>query len=131
MASFNKVILAGNLCKDPEIRYTQSSQAICNFSMAINNGKDKNGTERPADFFDCEAWEKTAELISEYLKKGSSCLIEGRLKQDRWEDEHGNKRSRVKVVVQNIQFLGKKDDGGSGSGNADAVTPDNSGGAPF
>lgn len=126
MASFNKVILVGNLTKDPELRYTNSGMAISNCSIAINNGKDKDGKERPPDFFDIEAFDKTAELISEYLKKGSPILVEGRLKQDRWEDEHGNKRSRIKVVVQNVQFLS------SGKGekeSSDTGKPDD--GAPF
>ncbi len=125
MATFNKVILAGNLTKDPELRYTSGGTAVANFSMAINRKFSKDGEKKEdVDFFDIEAWDKLAELASEYLSKGSPVLIEGRLKQDRWEDEHGNKKSRVKIVMQNMQFLGtKKND--AGSHNPDAVVPDN------
>ncbi len=123
MATFNRVILAGNLTRDPEIKYTSSGQAICNFGLAINNGKDKQGKERPVDFFDCEAWEKLAETVSEYLSKGSGVLIEGRLKQERWEDEHGAKRSRIKIVAQGVQFLSKGDGSGKSDDNKEENIP--------
>ena len=105
MASYNKVILIGNLTKDPDLRYTTAGMAIANFSLAINRKYTSDGEKKEeVDFFDIEAWDKLAELISEYLKKGSPVLIDGRLKQERWED-NGKQRSRVKVVAQGIQFL--------------------------
>ena len=109
MASFNKVILMGNLTKDPELRYTSSGLAVATFSLAINRKTAREGEKKEeVDFFDIEAWDKQAELCSEYLSKGRSVLIEGRLKQDRWEDETGGKRSRVKIVATTIQFLPKR-----------------------
>lgn len=106
MPSFNKVMLMGNLTRDPEIKYTTSGKAVASFSIAINSGTK----EKPqVDYFDCEAWDKTAELCSQYLAKGSGVFIEGRLKQDRWEDERGQKRSRVKIVCNSVQFLGKSE----------------------
>ncbi len=125
MTSYNRVILMGHLTRDTELRYSQSGQAIAKFSLAINNGKDKNGKEREADFFDVETWDKTAELASEYLKKGSGVLVEGRLKQDRWVDDSGQKRSRVKVVATAIQFLPKSE------GNKDGQSKSDTGGANY
>jgi single-strand DNA-binding protein len=121
MASFNKVILMGNLTKDPELRYTSSGMAVANFSLAINRRTAKEGEKKEeVDFFDIEAWDKQAELCSEYLSKGSGVLIEGRLKQDRWEDETGSKRSRIKVVAATIQFLPKRaGEGGEGGSKGD------------
>ncbi|MEW5802424.1 MAG: single-stranded DNA-binding protein [bacterium] len=120
MASFNRVILMGNLTKDPELRYTSSGLAVAHFSLAINRKYTaKEGDKKEeVDFFDIETWDKQAELCSEYLSKGSGVLIEGRLKQDRWEDETGGKRSRIKIVATTIQFLPKRlDEGAEGAGN--------------
>jgi single-strand DNA-binding protein len=108
MASFNKVILAGNLTRDPELRVTPKGTAICQFGLAINRKfKDESGQQRDdTTFVDCEAWGKTAELISKYLTKGKQALVEGRLKLDTWEDKQTQqKRSKLKVVVENVQFL--------------------------
>ena len=117
MATFNKGIWVGNLTATPELKYTSGGIAVTKFSLAVNYRTGKGDAKKDGvDFFDVEAFDKVAELISQYLKKGSPVLIEGRLKQDRWEDEHGNKRSRVKIVATAVQFLcGKKDDDGSGS----------------
>jgi len=137
MASFNKVILMGNLTKDPELRYTSSGLAVANFSLAINRRTAKDGEKREeVDFFDIETWDKQAELCSEYLSKGRSVLVEGRLKQDRWEDEAGNKRSKVKIVATAIQFLPKRSEeeseGGGGKGDlSDGNVSDGKDIAPF
>ena len=110
MASFNNVILVGNLTRDPEIRFTTSGVAVASFGLAVNNRYKKDGNVvDEVSFFDIEAWQKTAELCGEYLKKGRSVLIQGRLKQDRWEDDHGAKRSKVKIVAVAVQFLGAKE----------------------
>ena len=110
MASYNRVILMGNLTRDPELTYTQSGTAIAKFGLAVNRkfaGKDGEKKEE-VDFFDIEAWEKQAENCNEYLKKGSGVLIEGRLKQERWEDKESRKqRSRIKIVASVVQFLPK------------------------
>ena len=125
MATYNKVILIGNLCANPELKYTPQRTAIANFSLAVNNGKDKS-----ADFVNIEAWDKTAELCNEYLHKGSNVLIEGRLKQDRWEDEHGNKKTAIKIVAASVIFLEKKGDSVS-SGSSQDTGDTGSGEAPF
>lgn len=130
--TFNKVILAGNLTKDPDLRYTTAGMARVNFSLAVNykTGKGDNKKEE-VDFFDIEAWDKLAETMSEYLKKGSPVLIEGRLKQDRWEDEHGNKRSRIKIVAGAVQFLGSKKDGDGVGANGQDKDGSHGDAAPF
>lgn len=114
MANFNKVILAGNLTRDPEIRVTPKGTSICQFGLAINRSyKDESGASRDdTTFVDCEAWGKTAETIGKFCTKGKPLLVEGRLKLDSWEDKtSGQKRSKLKVVVDNFQFLGGKNDG--------------------
>ena len=112
MAAFNRVILMGNLTRDPELRYTPSGLAVAHFGLAVNRRyTSKEGEKREeVDFFDIEAWDRQAELSSEYLNRGSGVFLEGRLKQDRWEDESGNKRSRMKIVATTIQFLPKRMD---------------------
>jgi len=109
MASLNKVFLIGNLTRDPELRVTPKGTAICQFGLAVNRQfKDDSGATRDeTTFVDIEAWGKQGELVSKYLGKGSQCMVEGRLKLDQWEDKtSGQKRSRLKVVLDNVQFLG-------------------------
>ena len=111
MANVNKVILIWNLTRDPELRYTPSGTAVLDFGMAINRKwKGKDGTpQEEVGFFDCTAWARTAEIISEHVKKGNPLLVEGYLKQDRWEDkDSGQKRSKIKVTVERMQFLGSR-----------------------
>jgi len=128
MATFNKVILVGNLTKDPELTYTKAGIAVAKFSLAVNHKTGKGDDRKDeVDFFDVETWDKIAEIASEYLSKGSPVLIEGRLKQDRWEDESGKSRSRVKIVAQVLQFL-PKGDGGKGD---DGKNRDSGDVAPF
>jgi single-strand DNA-binding protein len=113
MASFNKVFLIGNLTRDPETKQVGSSQ-VCNFGLAVNrkyNDKQTGEKKEEVSFFDLECWGRTAELAQQYLKKGRPIFMEGRLKQDRWETEDGKKMSRIKIQVDNIQFLGSKEDG--------------------
>jgi single-strand DNA-binding protein len=114
MATLNKVLLIGNLTRDVELRTTQKGTAIAQFGLAVNRQfKDETGaTKDEATFVDIEAWGKQAELVSKYLAKGSQCLVEGRLKFDQWEDKTTQqKRSRLKVVLENVQFLGGKKEG--------------------
>lgn len=108
MATFNKVILVGNLTRDPELRVTPKGTAICTFGLAVNRQfKDENGQNRDEVLFiDVEAWGKQGELVSKYLSRGSPALVEGRLKLDQWEDKQsGEKRSKIKLVLENVQFL--------------------------
>jgi single-strand DNA-binding protein len=111
MATLNRVILIGNLTRDPELRVTPRGTSIVQFGLAINNSfKGQDGQQRDeTTFVDCEAWAKTADLIAKYLSKGAPAMIEGRLKLDTWEDKQsGAKRSKLKVVVENVQFLSSK-----------------------
>lgn len=127
MASLNKVFLIGNLTRDPELRVTPKGTAICQFGIAVNRQfKDDSGATRDeTTFVDIEAWGKQGELVSKYLGKGSQCMVEGRLKLDQWEDKaSGQKRSRLKVVLDNVQFLGTPrgaGGGGQSSGGGDDV----------
>jgi single-strand DNA-binding protein len=118
MASFNQVTIIGNLTRDPEIRYTPKGSAVGDVSLAVNRKykTDSGEAKEETTFVDCTAWGKTAELIGQYCKKGNPLFIVGRLQQDTWEDKAtGQKRSKLKVVIENMQFLGGKSDGGERS----------------
>ena len=109
MANLNKVMLIGNLTRDPELRVTPKGTAICQFSLAMNRKwKDEGGQEREeVTYADCEAWGKSGETIAKYVTKGRPLFVEGRLKLEQWEDKVSKeKRSRMKVVVEQFQFLG-------------------------
>ena len=129
MASFNRVILLGNLTRDPELRYIPSGAAVTQIGLAINNRrKTANGewVEEPV-FIDVTLWERQAEVAAEYLRKGSPVLIEGRLKMDQWQDKTtGDKRSKIVVVGERMQLLGAKGQGGGGAPAARAATYDES-----
>lgn len=114
--SINQVILMGRLTRDPEQRTTTSGKIIVSFSIAV----DRGGQEDAADFFDVTAWEKLGELVMQYLGKGRRVLVQGRLRQDSWDDkETGKKRSRVEVTATDVTFLdGPNGDGGSTGGSS-------------
>ena len=117
MASFNKVILLGNLTRDPQLKYLPSQTAVAEFGIACNRKfKGQNGEDREeVTFVDCAAFAKQAELIHQYFTKGKPIFIQGRLKYDSWEDKQGGgKRHKLSVVVDNFQFIGGKDGGGGG-----------------
>ena len=119
MASYNKVILLGNLTRDPEMRMTPSGQAICKFALAVNRsytGQDGQKKEE-VTFVDIDAFGKQAELIGKYVTKGRPLFVEGRLKLDSWE-KNGEKRSRLCVVLENFQFMGDRS-GAAGSESTD------------
>jgi single-strand DNA-binding protein len=119
MAYLNKVFLIGNLTRDPELRMTPKGTAICQFGIAVNRQfKDESGATRDeTTFVDIEAWGKQGELVAKYLNKGSLAMVEGRLKFDQWEDKtSGQKRSKLKVVLDNVQFLTSRGGGGGGAG---------------
>ncbi len=112
MASFNRVILVGNLTRDVELRYTPSGTPVTDLGIAVNERVKKNDEwVDEVNFFDVTLWSRTAQVASEYLSKGSPILIEGRLKYDSWEQD-GQKRSKVKIIGEKMQMLG----GRSGSG---------------
>jgi len=117
MASFNRVILLGNLTRDVEVRYLQSGTAVADVGLAVNDRrKGQNGEWiEETTFVDVTLWGRTAEVAGEYLGKGSPILIEGRLKYDTWEKD-GQKRSKLSVVCERMQMVGSKGGGGGGGG---------------
>jgi len=117
MASFNRVILMGNLTRDPELRYIPSGMAVTEIGLAVNDRKKNPNGEWVDDpvFVDITLWGRTAEVVSEYCSKGKPLFVEGRLKYETWETD-GQKRNKLKVVGDRIQLLGAKDGGGSGEG---------------
>ena len=118
MASFNKVILVGNLTRDPQVRYTPSGMAVADVGLAVNHSwfdKQSNQKKEEVTFVDVTLWGRTAEIAGEYLAKGRQVLIEGRLKLDQWDDkETGQKRSKLKVHCENMTMLGSRQEGGGG-----------------
>lgn len=121
MPSLNKVLLMGNLTRDPELRVTPKGTPICQFSLAINRQfKMESGESREEVIYvDVEAWGKQGETIAKYLTKGRPLYVEGRLRLDQWEDKNTKeKRSRMKVVLEQFQFLGDGRGGGGGGGNS-------------
>lgn len=116
MASYNRVVLYGNITMDPEMRTSSNGIAITTMSMAINEKwKDKE----TVSFIDLTAFGRTAEIAAEYVEKGSPVLVEGKLKQDRWESEDGQKRSKVHVIVDRLVLMPR----GSGSSKVEAAPP--------
>ncbi|TWT74664.1 Single-stranded DNA-binding protein [Posidoniimonas polymericola] len=116
MASYNRVILVGNLTRDPELRYIPSGTAVAEIGLAVND-RVKKGDQwvDETTFVDVTLWSRTAEVANEYLSKGAPVLIEGRLKLDTWEKD-GQKRSKLKVIADKMQMLGGRTGGGSGGG---------------
>lgn len=116
MANFNRVILLGNLTRDPELRYLPSNAAVCEFGIAVNRRwRDKDGNQQDeVCFVDVSAWGRQGETIHQYMTKGRPILIEGRLKYDTWTAQDGAKRSKLSVVVENFTFVGER--GGAGGG---------------
>lgn len=107
MASFNRVTLLGNVTRDPQLKHLSNQTAVCEWGMATNRKYTSNGEKREeVCFVDCVAFQKPAEIIHQYVKKGSLFLIEGRLKFDQWEDKNGGgKRSKLSVIVENFQLM--------------------------
>ncbi len=118
MASFNRVILLGNLTRDVEVKYTPSGLAVTDIGLAVNDKRKNQAGEwvEETTFVDITLWGRTAEIASEYLGKGSQVMIEGRLKLDTWETE-GQKRSKLRVVGERMQMVGSKGGGGGGGGS--------------
>lgn len=127
MASYNKVILMGNLTADPEVRFTGSGRAVAQLSLAVNEVYKNAEGERVerADYFDIDVWGPQGENCGKYLSKGRPVLVDGRLRLEKWETENNEKRSKVKVIADRVQFLGgAKDGAAAGGGNqGGAATP--------
>ena len=113
MANLNKVLLIGRLTRDPELRFTPGGTALAEFGLAVNRQwTDQSGQKKESTcFVDIQAWGRQGELINQYMKKGRQIFIEGRLDFSEWQDKDGKKRSRIRVVSENFQFL----DGGGGA----------------
>ncbi len=130
MASYNKVILMGNLTRDPEMKYLPSGTAVTNFGLAMNERYTDRTTgeqRESACFVDVEAWDRQAEIVNEYLSKGSPVFIEGALKFDSWETPEGEKRSRLRVRAIRVQFIGgRRDDDEMGGGYTEAMPSEQS-----
>ncbi len=119
MASFNKVMLLGNLTRDPEVKYTPKGSAVADIGVAVNRTYTTDGGEKREEttFVDVTVWGRQAEIVGEYMKKGRPIFIEGRLQLDSWDDKQtGQKRSRLRVVCENFQMLGSREGGGEGGG---------------
>ena len=120
MAAFNKVILIGNLTRDPDLRVTNTGLSICKLGLAVNrNYTTKEGESKDeTTYVDIDAFGKQAEILSKYMQKGKPLMIEGRLKLDQWESSDGQKRSKLGVVLENFQFIGGREESSSQSSNA-------------
>jgi single-strand DNA-binding protein len=120
MASFNKVILLGNLTRDPEVRYTPKGSAVCDLGLAVNRQYTLDSGEKREEvtFVDVVLWARLAEIAGEYLKKGRPVFIEGRLQLDTWDDKQsGQKRSKLRVIGETMQLLGGRPPGAGGGGS--------------
>lgn len=123
MVTFNRVILAGNLVRDPEIRYLPSGLSVTSFGIAVNSRyKQNNELKEEVSFFDIVVFGKMGENCAEYLSKGRPVLVEGRLRQRRWETD-GAKRSKIEVVADGVQFLGSPKGGGAAEGGGGGAKP--------
>jgi single-strand DNA-binding protein len=132
MVSFNKIILMGNLTKDPEIRYTPSGMAVANFRIAVNH-RYKQGEETKDDvcFIDIVVFGKQAENSGQYLSKGQGVIVDGRLQERRWETDDGQKRSKYEVVAQSVRFLPRRQDSQTGPGKAEMDVDEGGDEVPF
>ena len=111
MVNFNRVILAGNMTRDPELRFTNDGIPVCSFGLAVNRVRSRS---EEVDFFDISAWRELGETIANYKKKGDPILVEGRLQYRTWEAQDGSKRSAVDVVADRVEFLGRAGDPADG-----------------
>lgn len=119
MANLNKVLLMGNLTRDPQVTYLPSQTAVAEFGLAVNRVfKKQDGTEgKETCFVDCQMFGRRAEALAKYVKKGDPLFVEGRLKLDQWQAQDGSKRSRLRVFVENFEFIGR----GGGAAGAGGV----------
>jgi len=134
MANFNRVILMGNLTRDPQLRYLPNNTPVCDFGVAVNRRyRDRDGNQKDeVCFVDVSAWGKQAEMINQYMAKGRPILIEGRLKFDTWTAQDGQKRSKLSVVAENFTFVGPREGAGApgGAPGPPATVPPSEPGAP-
>jgi len=126
----NKVILIGNVGRDPELRYTASGTAVANFSLATSRRyKDRDGNQREeTEWHRCVAWARLAEIINQYAPKGKQLYVEGRLQTRQWDDKDGNTKYTTEIVIEEMKLLGGRGDGGSGGGGGQGGGYDDFGG---
>ncbi|MFW6062525.1 MAG: single-stranded DNA-binding protein [Planctomycetota bacterium] len=119
-ANYNKIILVGNLTRDPQLTYLPSQTPVVEFGLAVNRRwRDRDGNQREDTcFVDCRSMGRGAEVINQYMSKGQSILVDGRLELNQWEDQQGNRRSKHRVFVENFQFMGSPGGGGQGGGRS-------------
>lgn len=115
----NKILLMGRLTKDPELRYTQGGTAVASFTLAVNRSFANQNGEREADFINCVAWQKAAEFVANYFKKGQQMVLEGRLQVRSYDDNNGQRRWVTEVVTEKVEFVGSK--GGNGNSNSNGA----------
>ncbi len=130
MANFNRVLLIGNLTRDPQLRFTPNQTAVCDFGLAVNRKyRGSDGQQREDTcFVDCTAWARQAEVLAKYVTKGSPLFVEGRLTYRTWDGQDGKKHSKLEVTVENFQFLGGGGNrGGGGGGGRPAARPQDTG----
>jgi len=130
MAGVNKVILVGNLGKDPEVRHLESGSVVANLTLATTEAyKDRNGNRvENTEWHDLELWDGQAKVAEQYLRKGSQIFVEGKIKSDTWQDEQGNNRKRTKIRVLSFTMLGSRSgDAGNGGGTPNAMSQPNTG----
>ena len=130
MPSYNKVLLMGNLTRDVQLKSTAGNQSVADLAIAVNRKfKLKDGTEKEeVTYVDCECWGPRADVIAKYFSKGKPIFIEGRLKLDSWEDKDGQKRSKMRVVIEDFQFVEGRGGGGGSSGGDEGYAPSRSSG---
>ena len=133
MPSYNKVLLMGNLTRDPQLKQTPNNMSVAEIGLACNRKfKGKDGEMREeTTFVDCEAWGRTAETMAKYLSKGRPVFVEGRLKLDQWEDKDGNNRSKLRVVIESFQFIDSRGGQSSTPPQETATTAPPSDDVPF
>ncbi len=125
MNNLNSVLLEGNLTRDPELRYTARGTAVCRFSIACNRSyKQEDQRQEEVSYFDVTTWSRLAEICAEYLVKGRGVRVVGRLKQDRWEDDSGNRRARVEVIAEHVEFKPQRRDQAETAPEAEAILPE-------
>ncbi len=125
MNNLNSVLLEGNLTRDPELRYTAKGTAVCRFAIACNRSyKQDDQRQEEVSYFDVTTWSRLAEICAEYLVKGRGVRVVGRLKQDRWEDDSGNRRSRIEVIAEHVEFKPQRRDEAETAPEAEAILPE-------
>ena len=131
MAGVNKAILVGNLGRDPELRHTPNGQAVCNFTLATSESwTDKSGERQErTEWHRIVVWGRTAEMCHQYLSKGRTVYVEGRIQTREWEDKDGNKRYTTEINAQTVNFIGPRTDGGGGGGGSSYSGGSGGGGA--